>query len=169
MQQVLDTLTRLLAPILAFTADEAWEHSRGGSASVHLEPFPRVESAWQNPEVETEVARWLELRGLIAQQIEDARKEKQIGNALESSIVLEIADPALAHSLEARLPELEEFFILSELTVVAGSETRAGLTRVAHAKCSRCWRHRPSVGADSLHAELCDRCATVVAASGSES
>jgi isoleucyl-tRNA synthetase len=164
MRQAFEALARLLAPILAFTADEAWEYCHGAESSVHLELFPEVDPTWENAEIAREVAQWLELRGIIAQKVEEARKEKLIGNALEASVVLEIADPKLRQSLGARVPELEEFFILSELTITEGNElgARASLTRVAHAKCARCWRHRPSVGADAAHPELCDRCATVV-------
>jgi isoleucyl-tRNA synthetase len=164
MRETFDALARLLAPILAFTADEAWEYFRGGAASsVHLELFPQHDRAWEDAEVEADVAQWLELRGLIAQKVEEARKEKLIGNALEASVVLEVADKALQETLTPRVAELEEFFILSELTITAGPVTRAHLTRVTHAKCARCWRHRSTVGADSAHPELCDRCATVVA------
>jgi isoleucyl-tRNA synthetase len=163
MRRTFEALARLLAPILAFTADEAWEYFRDSPSSVHLALFPEREETWENVPVEREVAQWLALRAMIAQKVEEARKDKSIGNALEASVVLEIAEPALRASLAARIPELEEFFIVSELAIAEGTENRARLTRVAHPKCPRCWRHRSSIGRNADHPELCDRCATVVA------
>jgi isoleucyl-tRNA synthetase len=58
--------------------------------------------------------------------------------------------------------ELEEFFILSDLTLEQAESTSASISRTPHAKCARCWRHRPTVGKSAAHPELCDRCEAVV-------
>jgi isoleucyl-tRNA synthetase len=163
MARVFDAVTRLLAPILAYTADEAWEFA-GHSRSVHVEVFPQADAALRDPQLEEEIETWLKLRAAVAQAVEHARQEKLIGNALEAAVTLEIAEPTELAALQSRRDELEEFIILSDLTLTAGPETRARLVRTAHAKCSRCWRHRPSVGENAAHPELCDRCATVVGA-----
>ena len=160
MARVFDALTRLLAPILVYTADEAWQFA-GKGRSVHLEDFPEPDAALRNEPLEAEVEEWLKLRAVVAQAVEPARQEKLIGNALEAAVTLEVANVA---QLTERREELEEFIILSDLTFVAGSAPAARLTRTSHAKCSRCWRHRPSVGANTAHPELCDRCAEVVGA-----
>jgi isoleucyl-tRNA synthetase len=161
MQAVFNALTRLLAPILAFTADEAWEFA-GHTGSVHLEAFPMADDSLADPALEAHFATLLELRGVIAQAIEPARKQKLIGNALEAAVTLQIADPALLERLQGQLAEIEEFFILSKLTLLGGAETKASLTPTEDKKCARCWRHKPTVGADPAHPELCDRCAEVV-------
>jgi isoleucyl-tRNA synthetase len=161
MNRVFDALTRLLAPILAFTADEAWEFS-GRTESVHVGMFSVSEPGLRDPAIETEVAEWLKLRAVIAQSVEPARKQKLIGNALEAAVTLEIANTELLESLRGRVSELEEFLILSDLTLAPGSETKSTLVRTAHKKCARCWRHRATVGASSTHPELCDRCEAVV-------
>ena len=161
MARVFDAVTRLLAPILAYTADEAWEFA-GHPRSVHVELLPEVDPALRNPPLEEEIESWLKLRAAVAQAVELARQEKLIGNALEAAVTLEIASPTELTALHGRKDELEEFIILSDLTLIAGPETRAHLVRTAHAKCARCWRHRPSVGAHAAHPELCDRCAEVV-------
>ncbi len=162
MARVFDSVTRLLAPILAYTADEAWEFA-GHPRSVHVETFPEVDAALRNAELEEEIETWLKLRAAVAHAVEPARQEKLIGNALESAVTLEIAEPTELAALQERKAEIEEFIILSDLTLVAGPETRAHLVRTTHAKCSRCWRHRLSVGANPDHPELCDRCAGVCA------
>lgn len=161
MYAVSDALTRLLAPILAFTADEAWEFA-GHKQSVHVQEFPQVDPALQDAALEAHFDTLLSLRATIAQAIEPARKAKQIGNALEADVTLEIADPALLAKLQGNEQELEEFFILSKLTLLAGSETKASLVPTADKKCARCWRHKLSVGVNPDCPELCDRCAEVV-------
>ncbi|PYL17565.1 MAG: isoleucine--tRNA ligase, partial [Verrucomicrobia bacterium] len=85
MHEIFDALCRLLAPILAFTAEEAWRHS-GVGASVHLEEFPQAQH--RGHEASEQVAELLKLRGVIGQAIERARQEKLIGNALEAAVVL---------------------------------------------------------------------------------
>ncbi len=163
MQRVFGDLARLLAPILAFTADEAWEFS-GRSASVHLEDFPMPDPALRDTALEAHVEQLLKLRGIIAQAIEPARQTKEIGNALEGAVALQIADEKLFNELKDREAELEEFFILSDLTLVASDETSARVVRTSRAKCARCWRHRSEVGENPAHPELCARCADVVSA-----
>jgi isoleucyl-tRNA synthetase len=160
MAQVFDAVTRLLAPILVYTADEAWEFA-GHSQSVHVETFPEVNAALRNPELEEEIETWLKLRAVTAQSVESARQQKLVGNALEAAVTLEIAAPTELTALQARKDELEEFIILSDLTLVAGPENKAHLVRTSHAKCARCWRHRPTVGKNAAQPELCDRCAGV--------
>jgi isoleucyl-tRNA synthetase len=163
MARVLDALARLLAPVLVFTADEAWEYS-GKTTSVHLETFPEVDAAFTDKVLEERVEKLLALRGVIAQAVEPARQAKQIGNALEGAVTLALADEALLGSLRGSEADLEEFFILSDLTLTAGPETKASIVPTAHKKCARCWRHRASVGANAAHPELCERCAEVVTA-----
>ena len=165
MHHALGALCRLLAPVLAFTAEEMWGHFTGDPAeSVHLEEFPReeefaaphagVSAAW--------VARLLPLRDVIARAIEPARQAKTIGSSLEAAVTLEIADAGLLAALRGRERELEEFFILSSLTLAEGPETRATLRAAEAAKCPRCWRRDETIGQSAAHPELCARCADAV-------
>jgi isoleucyl-tRNA synthetase len=163
MHQVFDALTRLLAPILAFTADEAWEFS-GHADSVHLETFPKADASQRDEALENTISEWLKLRGVIAQSVEPARQQKLVGNALEAAVTLEVADTKLLESMKGREAELEEFFILSDLTVASGSETKSTLVRTERKKCARCWRYRKEVGTSAAHPELCERCEKVVTA-----
>ncbi len=167
MHRVFDSLARLLAPILVYTADESWEFSpnpssSSASRSIHTELFPIADPSLRDEKLESEIDSWLKLRAVVAQSVEPARQQKLIGNALEAAITLEVADPAQLTSLQARKDELEEFIILSDLTLTPSSETKSSLTRTTHKKCARCWRFRPTVGLHPTHPELCDRCAAVV-------
>ena len=156
MHRVFDALCRLLAPILAFTAEEAWRHL-GVGASVHLEEFPQAQH--RRHEASDQVAKLLTLRGVIGQAIERARQEKLIGNALEAAVVLH-SNSDVTTKIDKE--ELEEFFILSDLTIHEANEATACVTKTPYRKCARCWRHRSSVGASKEHPDLCGRCESVV-------
>jgi isoleucyl-tRNA synthetase len=158
MHDIFDTVCKLVAPILAFTVEEAWRHA-GKSASVHLEEFPSP--VGRGTQASEQVAELLRLRGVIAQALEQARQQKLIGNSLEAAVVLR-SDSDVTREIDKN--ELEEFFILGDLTIEQSSEAGASVTRTAFQKCVRCWRHRPSVGANRAHPDLCDRCVNVVVA-----
>jgi isoleucyl-tRNA synthetase len=160
MHQIFDALCRLLAPVLAFTAEEAWRHS-GTGASVHLEEFPLAHD--RRHEASEQVGELLKLRSVIGQAIERARQEKLIGNALEAAVVL-YSNSDVTKKVDKE--ELEEFFILSDLTLLEAKEASASVTKTQNKKCARCWRHRPSVGASKEHPDLCDRCESVITATG---
>ncbi len=165
MSQIFDTLCILLAPILAFTAEEAWLHrqpersAQDDERSVHLQLFPEPDEGQRDSIARQHVEELLKLRGVIGQAIEKARQEKLIGNALEAAVVLR-CDERLAASISRE--ELEEFFILSDLTLEPATEPSASIARTPNEKCARCWRYRPAVGRIAAHPDLCDRCAAVI-------
>ncbi len=156
MHEIFSALCQLLAPVIAFTAEEAWRHSSAGS-SVHLEEFPKTQN--RGDKASMQVADLLRLRGVIGQAIEKARQEKLIGNALEAAVVLR-SDSNVTSELSKE--ELEEFFILSDLKIEQAKEASATVAKTPYQKCARCWRHRPAVGKSKAHPDLCDRCETVV-------
>jgi isoleucyl-tRNA synthetase len=158
MRKIFDALTRLLAPILVFTAEEAWGYL-GTNSSVHTTFFPSISYGITDHRAANHVDELLNLRGVIGQAVERARQEKLIGNALEAAVTL-TCDVATIGGVPKE--ELEEFFILSDLTLQPGQELSASISKTAYQKCARCWRHRPSVGKSAAHPDLCDRCETVV-------
>jgi isoleucyl-tRNA synthetase len=158
MHEIFDALCRLLAPILAFTAEEAWRYSVPTRRdSVHLQELPHPQN--RPGDASAQVAELLRLRGVIGQAIERARQEKLIGNTLEARVVLH-SDSDVTQKVAQE--ELEEFFIVSDLTIHQAKEASASVTKTSYAKCARCWRHRPTVGASKAHPDLCDRCESVV-------
>ena len=169
LHEILSSLARLLAPILAFTAEETWGYFRPGE-SVHTQLFPPQRTP--APAALAEGDRLLQLRSIVSQALEKARAEKVITNNLEATVTLHLADPAELPRWSSRLTELEEFLILSELKLEATSPGGTGvppvttdtatLTKTSAPKCERCWRHRPSVGQSPSHPTLCDRCAAAV-------
>lgn len=157
MREIFDALCRLLAPVLVFTSEEAWRYS--ATASVHLQEFPQTQG--RDRKAIEQVEELLRLRGIVGQAIERARQEKVIGNTLEARVVLN-SDSDVTEKIPRE--ELEEFFILSDLTIQQAKEASASVTKTPYKKCARCWRHRPSVGTSKAHPDLCDRCESVVIA-----
>src|SRR5437016_2810783 len=135
MHEIFGALCRLLAPVLVFTAEESLRHSALGG-SVHLQDFPPLEH--RGHEASDQISELLKLRAIIGQAIERARQQKLIGNALEAAVVLySNSDVTTKISKE----ELEEFFILSDLTIRQADEASASVTKTAYKKSARCWRH----------------------------
>jgi isoleucyl-tRNA synthetase len=171
MREVFDALCRLLAPILVFTAEEGWRYSAIASiadagqpesptlatTSIHVQDFPETQG--RGRKAIDQVAELLRLRGIIGQAIERARQERLIGNTLEARVVLN-SDSHVTENIDKE--ELEEFFIVSDLTIHQSKEASVSVTKTPYAKCARCWRHRSTVGASKTHPDLCDRCESVV-------
>ncbi len=161
--RITETLCKLLAPILAFTADEAWEFL-GKTESVHLEIFPEPDAAYDDAEATTSVAELLKIRAVIQQAIEKARQEKRIGSNLEALVEVTLPTKGYSEKVFADQKALEEFFILSVLDVKRADveEPTAVVLDNPHAKCARCWKQLPTVGT-MPHDDLCDRCEDAVA------
>lgn len=165
MRVVFDALCRLLAPILAFTAEEAWSHFAPDS-SVHLELFPETPARTDDQTTLELMADILDTRARIAQEVERAQKSGVISGTLEARVSLTLPPGAVAGFAKEDPGGLEEILILSSLDVheKEGAEISVTLEKTAHARCERCWRHLPDVGAFADHPGLCGRCHDVVTA-----
>jgi isoleucyl-tRNA synthetase len=164
LHRVFDGLTRLLAPILVFTAEEAFGFS-GAKSSVHLELFPAENAAAAGEAITTRWKAILDLRSRVNEKLEEARRAKQIGKSLEARVEITGLDPAkLGESPET----LEELFIVSSVEFDAGDGAETiTVTRAedhGHGKCVRCWRFYPSaeLGTTPGHPDLCARCTEAV-------
>jgi isoleucyl-tRNA synthetase len=171
MHKIFDALCRLLAPVLVFTAEEAWAYAVAGvgdagppataaTNSIHLQLFPDCQTGASDDVVRQQIEQLLRLRGVIGQALEKARQEKLIGNSLEARVILKCDRKAIG---SVSKEELEEFFILSDLIIEDAPEASAIVEKTPYAKCARCWRHRETVGQSTAHPDLCDRCESVVA------
>ena len=166
MAKVFGDLVRLLAPILAFTAEEAWGHFRA-EGSVHLELFPEE----LNPDQEI-LALFEALQSLrtdVAQALEKAQRDRLIGKPLEATVTVSTDDPLILKVVESGgIPGIEEFLILSHLSISKG-EKDVVIGKSDAEKCERCWRHREEVGSHEEHPTLCGRCVDAVESSASAS
>jgi isoleucyl-tRNA synthetase len=169
-----DGLTRLLAPILSFTADELWRFLPGRrEESVHIAVFPLAADleALVDRNLLDRWARLIDLREQVLAEIEPLRKEKRIGSSLQAKVVISATQAELAF-LERYASHLPMLFIVSEVElrpapsdVEAHTEARPRVTieRASGIKCERCWRYVPAVSSDPAWAGLCDRCQEALA------
>jgi isoleucyl-tRNA synthetase len=158
-------LCEMLAPILAFTADEAWEYVPGTTLdSVH-------QLTWQPlvlGRLEAERTAWkqlFELRELALPELEKARQAKAIGKALEAKLTFAGSSPALAAG-GAHLDALRELLNVSQLEIRPGGEAVVvSVSKAAGEKCERCWHWETDVGVHAEHPTICARCVKAVQAS----
>jgi isoleucyl-tRNA synthetase len=161
MAQVFESLCKLLAPILAFTAEEAWGYYNTES-SIHLCEFPAKENALVDANAVECMEKLLEVRGVISQAVEQAQKAGDITNVLEARVTLSVPNGPVGDMIHANASELEELFILSNVVLQPGETLSASIEKTSDVRCSRCWRHRPDTGIVAAHPELCGRCAEAV-------
>lgn len=161
--RILDGMVRLLAPVLSFTSDEAWQFMPawdGKEVSVHVARFPEAIAGREAGLAE----RWERLRAVrevALKALEEARATKLIGQGLDAHVTLTLpsADLALLDRYRAELPQL---FIVSQVTLREGGELNAEVRKADGAKCERCWNWSTEVGANAAHPTLCPRCAAVI-------
>ena len=168
----LDCLVRWLAPVICFTAEEAWlaHHGDAPKSSVHLELFADVPPTWRDDELGERWARLRDLRRVVTGALELERGAKRLGSSLQAAVELFI--PAVM-AQQLRDVDLAELCITSAGTVRPEPAPEGAFTlpdvpdvgvQVSAApgnRCERCWRVLPEVGRVPSHTDLCHRCAVV--------
>lgn len=172
LYHLVEAVSRLMAPILVFTAEEIRRHMPAGSdrtESIHMTLLPKPTPEWTDPALARKWNRLLQVRGEALKALELARAEKRIGHPLDASVVL-YAKGELYAFLKGFEAELKEILIVSETrldpgapgdgayesTAVEGFAVQVG--KAPGEKCARCWVHETSVGTDHRHPGICRRC-----------
>jgi isoleucyl-tRNA synthetase len=154
---VAQDLLRLLAPILSFTASEAWAFLPGRPAeSVFLAGLPARERPADADALEARYAKLLEVRQAVLAKLEEARRDKLIGSGLEAMVTLR-AEGEQRRLLEEARAELPALFIVSKV-VLADGPLAAEVARAPGVKCERCWLFQEDVGRSNEHPTLCGKC-----------
>jgi isoleucyl-tRNA synthetase len=166
---IADGLTRLMAPILSFTADELWRFLPGNrEESVHIAVFPERADLEKLADQEL-LQRWnalMALRERVLAEIEPLRKDKKIGSSLQAKVILtsNVPDLEFLRRHERFLPML---FIVSEVELQPGGSAagppQIEIARAGGVKCERCWRYVRTVATDPVWAGLCERCQDALA------
>jgi isoleucyl-tRNA synthetase len=173
IHKIADALVRLLAPILSFTADEVWQYlpaALGRPANVHLAHFPTPdEIAAADDALLADWATLFAVRDEALKSLEEARKDKRIGKALEAKILIQ-SDDATANLLRKYSDNLKEFFNVSQVEVAPRSEAGFAATTLPAdgVKCDRCWNFRTDVADFGPWQNVCGRCADALQQMGHE-
>ena len=154
---ITDTFIKLIAPVLSFTAEEAWRTLHGDDDSIMLHtwqalPAPANEAALLD--------KWTKIRAVraeVTKALEELRVDGKIGSSLQAEVTLH-ADGEKYDLLSSLGDDLRFVLIASQARVVKSAEEKIECAPLTHAKCERCWHVREDVGADAAHPELCGRC-----------
>lgn len=157
INEIFEALVKLLAPILAYTAEEAWEHS-GREGSIHLEHFPEVNPKYATAEAEPVVQDLLAVKAKIQTKIEEAVQNGDFKKSNEAKVELTVPANHACLDLLKDSEFAKEFFIVAEIHVAEGPEFAARVSRTEYPMCPRCRRYEPPVNEEGL----CARCAPLV-------
>ena len=170
MYEILNTLVKMLAPLLCYTAEEIWKympHSKDEQVeSVMLTYFPEEKIEYENKELVEKWEKILKLKELVAKDLETARANKVIGHSLNAKITL-YADDEEYNFIKENLEILKTVFIVSDLQIdknLRKNEEKIGVkVDVAEGeKCERCWMYSTTVGEDKENPTICHRCSEVI-------
>jgi len=169
MYMIIDALVRLVAPVLTFTADEIWWQMPGKrEESVHLASFPRFAAKLRDTELEERYKKLIAIRSDVTKALELARNAKVVGHSLDARVTLS-AEGEIKVLLDQYKDMLATLFIVSQADVAdsLGDDAHCGeevaglkvtVAKAAGEKCERCWNYATTVGENSDHPALCDRC-----------
>jgi isoleucyl-tRNA synthetase len=162
LYKILDSLTLLLAPILVHTAEETWaaiQHKSQNVESVHLAVLPEARPTFENPNWQ----KLMFLRDEVLKALEPLRRDKIIGSNQESSVTIRCDGDYAAVIEQFGLKNFAALCIVSEVKLekLDGSVSVVAM-KSPYKKCQRCWNWWPSVGTNSNHPDLCERCIEVV-------
>ncbi len=168
---------RIMAPILSFTADEAWSYMESGKGdpSVHLADWPDIKTemaSWQNTALNEKWDVFLKIRDGIMKILETHREKGLIGSSLEACLVLYSEDQTMNDLLKKNALLFPFLFRVSHAEVAdkerenmelaAGTAIKVGVKKADGVKCPRCWNYSQAVGKNDKYPELCERCANVM-------
>lgn len=170
MYIILDTLVKLLAPIICYTVEEIWKympHTKDEEVeSVMLTKWPEVKAEYDNEELSKKWEKILELKELVSKKLEVARNEKIIGHSLNAKVTL-FAEEDDYKFMKENQELLMSVFIISDLQIEKNNrqdEEKIGVkVEMAEGeKCERCWMYSKTVGEDKENPTLCHRCSEAI-------
>jgi len=179
MYEILDTLVRLVSPVLTFSAEEVWQHMpkvAGMPESIQLADWPAARSEYLDKQLEDKWNKLLTVRSELTKALEQARRTKVIGHSLDAAIAIYASDDVY-EQLNALGEELATLLIVSKANVKQGVQQAPDnayrsaelplavvVTPAQGEKCERCWIYSDTIGEDAEHGTLCERCAGVLKA-----
>jgi len=172
LYEALVALTKMMAPIISFTAEEVYDHlptSIKKYETIFAERWPKYNEKYINSNLEEKWEAVLSLREDVLKALEEKRKEKVIGNSLDAKVILEVQNEKLKQFLKDFDENfLADFFIVSQCEFgdvengFEGKNAKIKIMKAEGEKCERCWKIHPQTGKDERYPEVCPRCAEVL-------
>jgi isoleucyl-tRNA synthetase len=153
-----DALLELMAPVLSFTAEEAWRIVHPDDATVFCRTW--VDALPELPDAQPLIAKWMRIlaaRAAVQKELELLRQGGEVGSSLQAEVAI-TASGDDHDALTSLGDDLRYVLITSAATVARGDGLAIKVTPSSHAKCERCWHYRADVGSDARHPTLCGRC-----------
>ena len=173
LAEIVKALLQLMAPVLSFTAEEAWQVLRSIPAgkdlpeSIFLSDMPRNASMVPDVKLEEKWNKIRDIRDLVQKELEDARQKGVIGASLEAKVIFKTDNPDMKAFLEETKNLWPEIAIVSAVDVQDGAgELDVEAVHASGEKCPRCWQWKEDIGSNPKHADLCARCAAVMEKEG---
>jgi isoleucyl-tRNA synthetase len=161
---ILQTVTRLMAPVLSFTAEEIWTTTQQGE-SVMLATWHELPALAEESALAGRWSQIREVRAEVTKAMEALREAGKIGSSLQAEVELRASGEK--YELLASLgDDLRFVLICSKTTLIQSDSDAIVITSTANVKCARCWHWREDVGHDAAHPELCGRCTDNLFAAG---
>jgi len=177
MYLMLDTITRLMAPILPFTTEEVWKEMpefETKAESVHLTLRPVADPLWRDDALAAKWDKVIDVRSEVTKALEEARVAKEIGHSLDASIGIYVDDADVKEILSSFGSDLRDIFIVSDASLLA-EPAASGFTskelssrdikalqvtvkKAQGEKCDRCWKYDITTGSRKEHPGTCSRC-----------
>ena len=152
-------LTTWLAPVLVFTAEEAWTARFGEDSSVHMQDFVDIPGTWRDDALGAKWERIREQRRVATLALEQMRKDGAIGSSNQASVAMTVgAEDDFLLTAE----EWAEILIVPAVRLDRGEAGAVATAKAPGSKCARCWRVLEEVGTAAAHPGLCLRCADAV-------
>lgn len=180
LYKIVSELTRLIAPVLSFTAEEIWQNLNKicqKEESVFLSSWPQIEQKMVQKEMEKEWSQLLTIRKDVLKALEISRKDGQIGNALQAEVDIYTPDESVYNYLNRFKDKLETIFIVSKVKLlnkdanISGGNLFKGeeapeisivIKKAPGEKCERCWCYSVTVGQDRRYPTICHKCWSVL-------
>ncbi|ACC98696.1 Isoleucyl-tRNA synthetase [Elusimicrobium minutum Pei191] len=174
LYEILIVLLKLLAPVLSFTTEEAWQELKKTPAgakleeSIFLSDFPKSSSFKHDAKLEEKWSKIRTVRENVLKKLEEARSAGLIGSSLEANVIFSTTSKEELAFLEENKDLWPEIAIVSkaEIKNEGGEEILITIEHAPGAKCPRCWQWKEDIGENSAHAEVCVRCAGVLEKEG---
>nr|WP_306425742.1 isoleucine--tRNA ligase [Gloeomargarita lithophora] len=171
---VVETLAKLMAPVLAHLAEDIWQFipCAVDTKSVFLAQWPELPPEWYQPQLAKTWTQWRELRTDVNKVLESARTAKTIGSSLEAQVILQVNDPELLTQLQTLntptngVDELRYLLLVSQVIVQTGDISNPweiSMKLASGQKCQRCWNYSAQVAQNPAHPDICERCTQALA------